>query len=201
MRIIVFVSCLTLTACAEGGSNGRDVGGSDVSSDASVDAPGVDADTNVCVDDSAPPTCEAATVIPVSVGGLEVINGVLPMLSVPDWHVFQIDPGFREEMMGAGQGTLTIELEADDPTMRMEVRNSCAESIPVACADDGSTGIDVTSFSFVDNQSEPGEVGGDGTDNFTTRNVPWPEEVAVRIYHIGGPVACNAYSLRVSRTE
>lgn len=189
-----------LVACAEGGTNRRDAGPSDTSSEDSpgTDIGGGDTNTNTCVDDSAPSACEAATAVPVTVGGLETVTGVLPMLSVSDWHVFQIEPGYVNNMRG--QGTLSIELQTDDPKVRMEVRNSCAESVPIPCRDNGAMGRDVLSYSFVDNQAMPGQAV-DQSDTFTTRDVPWPELIAVRVYYTGGPVSCDPYTLRVSRAQ
>lgn len=198
-----------LVACASGtnntGNTGRTDGGPrDVRT--SPDAPGTDAEVesdtggggtdagDTCTDDTFPDECNLAESVTIMTGDSLNIDGFLPTLSGADWFVFSFPPMSGPNMQG--MGTPTIMLDGDS-TMVIEVREGCESTIPVSCGEGSAR--EATSYSFVDDQSMPGEADGDGSDTFLTRDVPWPESLAVRVGRRGGPANCEPYTLTITR--
>lgn len=198
-----------LVACASGtnntGNTGRNDGGArDVR--ISPDTPGTDAqvesDTGgggtdagaTCTDDTFPDECNLAEAVTIMTGDMLNIEGFLPTLSGADWFVFSFPPMSGPNMQGMGAPTIMLD---GDSTMVIEVREGCESTVPVSCGEGSAR--EATSYSFVDDQSMPGEADGDGSDTFTTRDVEWPENLAVRVGRRGGPASCEPYTLTITR--
>ncbi len=169
-------------AVADGGPL-RDTGGR-----SDTGGPGDSGDI-MCVDDEVPDGCEDALDLgSVDVGAMTVNTGKLPMLSDEDWYTVAFPPLGSG---GAGGGSPTVAL-AGDSTMVFEVRATCGAS--VACGEGSPR--EITSYTFVDDQStgtDPGE------GDFSTRDIPWPETLLIRVSRRGGPVNCDDYTLTISR--
>ena len=154
---------------------------------------GTDAGTP-CVDDSYPDACNLAESVTMMTGDVLNIEGFLPTLSGADWFLIEFPPMSGPNMQGMGTPSIVLD---GDSTMVIEVRDGCDATLPVSCGEGSAR--EATSYSFVDDQSMPGEADGDGSDTFTTRDVPWPETLAVRVGRRGGPANCDAYTLTISR--
>lgn len=155
---------------------------------------GVDAGP-ACVDDEYPDECNLAIPVTVMTGDEPtVIDGFLPTLSGADWFSVAFPAMSGPNMQGMGAPTIMLD---GDSTMIIEVRDTCDATLPVACGEGSAR--EATSYSFVDDQSMPGEADGDGSDTYTTRDVPWPETLVVRVGRRGGPASCEPYTLTISR--
>jgi len=185
------------------GDGSRDSGSRDSGSRDSDPGDGGSRDTGVrdtgtvdtgpaCVDDAIPDDCDMAQELgSLDPGGSFSVDGKLPTLADEDWYAFDVPPGFSGDAGTpmAGAGMPTVELVAPDATMVMEVRMRCGAAL--ACGD--STARELLSWSFVDDQS----MEGDGA--YSTRDVPWPERVYVKVSRRGGTANCEGYMLNVSR--
>ena len=121
--------------------------------------------------------------------GKWLAEGKLPNLKkIADGGVFGADGGVFLASM-AGGGSSRVELVSPDAIMVMEVRMRCGAAL--ACGD--STARELLQWSFTDDQSMVGE------NAYTTRDVPWPERVYVKVSRRGGPAGCDDYFLRISR--
>ncbi|NOY93793.1 MAG: hypothetical protein GXP55_21640 [Deltaproteobacteria bacterium] len=223
-RVLSFALILALplacVACAKGGGGGgggrRDGSpGDGAAGDGALDA-GPDSgrrdtgvrDTGVrdtgpaCVDDAIPDDCEMASELgTLEVGGMFSATAKLPTLVDEDWYVVDVPSGFAADagvptdggvpasMQGAGMPR--IELVSGDATMVMEIRMRCGAAL--ACGE--STARELLEWSFVDDQ---GTTDG-GTAGYTSRDVPWPERVYIKVSRKGGPASCEDYTLNVTR--
>jgi len=133
--------------------------------------------------------------IPVVPG--DMIDGYLCPREDEDWYVvdipsgFAIDGGVPDGGTMQGGGMPRVELVSGDATMVMEIRMRCGAAL--ACGD--STARELLEWSFVDDQ---GSVDG-GTAGYTTRDVPWPERVYIKVSRKGGPASCEDYTLTITR--
>jgi len=202
-------------ACAKGGGGGgggrRDASrGDGAAGDGAVDA-GRDGsrdtgvrDTGVrdtgpaCIDDEIPDDCEMASELgTLDVGGMFSATAKLPTLVDEDWYVvdipsgFALDGGVPDGGTMQGGGMPRVELVSGDATMVMEIRMRCGAAL--ACGE--STARELLEWSFVDDQ---GGVDG-GTASYTTRDVPWPERVYIKVSRKGGPASCEDYTLNITR--
>lgn len=188
-----------LSACASGVSGTSDVG---PRGDTDVGAPdtggGADSsmpDTNVvdtappCIEDTHPSTCAEATDLGmINVGDAPTtLMGNLPTLRDEDWFHVQFPPESMPNMPGGGMPSIMVE---GDSTTIIDIRTSCTAG-PVICGE--GSNVDMTSYSFVDDQSMPGPM------QWSTRDIAWPAEVWVKVGRNGGPANCDDYSLTVMR--
>lgn len=205
---------LSALACATGGGSSgtrRDTGANDGSvrdtgsRDTGVRDSGAADTAPACVDDAIPDDCEMADELgTLDVGGAFSVDGKLPTLVDEDWYAFDVPPGYPAAADAgvdagvdggpppvpmAGSGTPHIELVSSDATMVMEVRTRCGAAL--SCGD--STARELLQWSFTDDQSL------EGAGAYSTRDVPWPERVYVKISRRGGPASCEDYLLRVTR--
>ena len=148
-----------------------------------------------CTDDTHPDECNLATPVVVMTGDEPtVIEGLLPTLSGADWFSIEFPPMSGPNMQGMGTPSILL---SGDSTMVIEVRDSCEATLPVTCGEGSAR--EAVSYSFLDDQSMPGEADGDGSDTYTTRDTPWPETLVVRVGRRGGPAGCEPYTLTISR--
>lgn len=148
------------------------------------------------MDDLVGDTCEEAMDLgTLDVGSMMVVTGKLPMLTDADWYQIAFPavnmPG---SMFGGGMPTLNLE---GDATMVFSLETECGTT--ASCGE--GTSRELTSYSFVDDQStgpDPVLPGGMRND-FSTRDVPWPGVLRIRVARRGGPVDCSDYTLTISR--
>jgi hypothetical protein len=117
------------------------------------------------------------------------LPGLLPEDGDVDWYRI----GFPEspEMGTPGIGVPRIEITVNEgDAFRFEVLDSCTTTL--ACLDD-VIATDLDRWSFVDDQA----MGGD--EQWSTRDVPWPESVLIRVYRPDRPADCRRYRLGISR--
>ncbi len=205
MRRLGIVLCVGALACAKGGdgpdagggrldAGRRDTGGRDAArQDAGRDA-GRDA-APACVDDEVGDTCaEAVDLGTVEVGGMVSTVGKLPMLTDSDWYSVRFPPA---DMPGApGGGTPSVVLEGDS-TMAFRVELDCGSM--AGCGEGAPR--DLTSYTFTDDPpigTDPVEPGEEPND-YSTRDVPWPTVLHIRVARRGGPVDCSDYTLTITR--
>ncbi len=199
-RVIgVFVCALWATAgCAQGSSGDGDGGtpprdtGTTTPRDTGTTTP-TDTGTPMptCDDDTHGDACESATDLGVMAEGdmMMVPPGVLPNTGDEDW--FRVDFPASTEMGTPGGGTPAIELVMNEGSaFRFEVRSTCSTTL--GCGD-GMSARDVDSWSFVDDQAMEGD------EQWSTRDVPWPESAVIRVYRPVGTGDCQQYQLRISR--
>jgi hypothetical protein len=151
-----------------------------------------------CSDDMHGNACESATDLgPVAEGEMMMPEpGVLPNNGDEDW--FRVDfplsmmsmgDGGVGGMPGGGMPSIDFAMNEGD-AFRFEVRGTCSTTL--GCGD-GMSARDVDSWSFTDDQSMEGD------EQWTTRDVPWPESAVIRVYRPVGTGNCQQYQLRVTR--
>ncbi len=196
-----------LAGCASG-TNGPGPGRTDSGrrdAGPGLDAPGQDVtvrrdaaggtDGSSCMDDTHPDECNLAAPMMVMTGDAPtVIMGFLPTLSGADWFAVNFPPMSGPNTEGMGSPSIVLE---GDSTMIIEVRDGCDATLPVVCGEGNAR--EATSYTFLDDQSMPGEADGDGSDTYTSRDTPWPETLVVRVGRRGGPASCAPYTLTISR--
>lgn len=102
----------------------------------------------------------------------------------------------RSERMAAYRGRGGwVAPENENDAFRFEVRATCGATL--ACGD-GAGARDLRSWSFVDDRS-PMEAEETGEMDYSTRDVPWPSPVYVRVYRAIGAGDCSRYQLRATR--
>ncbi len=190
-RFALLPLCLSLSACAQGVNGGADGGGRGDGSrgDTGRDAGGGSDTGEPCIEDSHPNMCALATNLgSFAVGAAEMtVVGNLPAVSDQDWFRVQFPPESMPMMPGGGMPSVSLD---GDSTMILDIRPSCGTG-SVSCGEGSS--MNMTSYSFVDDQSMPGET------MYSTRDVPWPAELWIRVARSGGPVSCADYTLTISR--
>lgn len=193
---------LLLVGCAQG-SDGSSTGRSDGGRGGSMDGGGTDSGggrdtgtTPTCTDEGHGVACES----PTDLGSLEpgdemtTMVGYLPTTGAEDWFTIGFPSLGMPNMAGGGTPSLELTMNEGE-AFRFEVRTTCSATF--ACGD-GSGARDIASWSYTDDQS-PMEAEESGEMDFSTRDVPWPETVYVRVYRAVGPADCSAYQLTVSR--
>lgn len=181
------------TGRGDGGIVPRRDGGSTLRDGAT---PGRDAPMGVCTDEGHGTTCDGATDLgSIDPGGMvESMAGVLPSAGAEDWFLVGFPSLGMPNMAGGGEPRIEFTLN-DGDVFRIEVRSTCSATL--ACGD-GRGARDLLSWSFVDDQSPAaGEMTGDA--DYSTRDVPWPSPVYVRVYRAIGAADCQQYQLRVTR--
>lgn len=144
-----------------------------------------------CDDDDYGDTCEAATDLGSFMEGetMSPTPGSITTAGGEDWYRMDFPP--NPEMNTPGGGTPTVEFSVNEgDAFRLEVLDTC--TTPLSCSE-GMTATDVTAWSFVDDQSL------EGLEQWTTRDVPWPASVLVRVYRPTGAPDCQRYRLSISR--
>ena len=182
-----------LSACASGvngnGDGGRRSDGSRVDT-GGRDSGGGGGDTGEpCTPDSHPSMCAMATDLgSFAPGAAEMtVIGNLPQLSDQDWFRVQFPPETMPMMPGGGMPSISVD---GDPTVILDILTSCGTGL-VSCGEGSATNM--TSYSFIDDQSMPGET------QYSTRDVPWPAELWIKVTRSGGPATCEDYTLTISR--
>ena len=192
-----------LLGCAQGSDaddgTGRGDGGIVPRRDGAISrdgAAGRDAPSASCTDEGHGSTCEGATDLgSVDPGGMvESMAGVLPSPAAEDWFLVGFPSLGMPNMAGGGEPRIEFTLN-DGDVFRIEVRSTCAATL--ACGD-GRGARDLLSWSFVDDRS-PMDAEMSGDSDFTTRDMPWPSPVYVRVYRAIGAADCQQYQLRVTR--
>lgn len=105
----------------------------------------------------------------------------------------EVPDGGTPTMAGTGQPRVRF-ARNDDDVYRVEVRTSCVAV--ASCGEGGTEGraTSLTEWSFADEPAMSLE----GPGQFSTRDVPWPTRLYVRIYPRVDP-GCAAYQLEISR--
>ena len=202
MRFLCLVASLCAFACAKG-SGGRPDGSPRTLDSGPIDATGFDTriDTRPpgndggtgCEDDGHPMSCDVATDLgTIDIGGMMMVSGTLPTLSDEDWFTVTFPPMNMPNSFGGGMPQVEL---SGDATMVFEVRTSCMASF--SCGE----GIprELTSFTFVDDQSMAVDPPGEVPNDYSTRDRPWPEILKIRVGRRGGPATCDTYTLTISR--
>lgn len=193
---------LLAAGCAQGsdgsGTGRSDDGGRGGGMDSGArDSGGRDAPvTPTCTDEGHGNACETPTDLGALDPGDEMTTmvGYLSTSGAEDWFLIGF-PALGMPNMSGG-GTPSIELVMNEgEAFRFEVRTTCSATF--ACGD-GRGARDIAEWTFTDDQS-PMEAEESGDMDFTTRDVPWPETVYVRVYRAVGAPDCSKYQLRVSR--
>jgi len=144
-----------------------------------------------CTDDDYADTCESATDLGSLLEG-ETISptpGSLPEAGDEDWY--RIDFPANPEVNTPGGGAPSVEIVVNEgDAFRFEVMDTCTTTL--GCGE-GMSVQDVDAWSFVDDQSMEGE------EQWTTRDLPWPESVIIRVYRPAGAADCQRYRLSISR--
>lgn len=188
-------------ACASGKGDdprGRRDGGPAVDAPGrDVGQPGTDSgppDTGPpCEDDEVADLCAMADEVgAVMPAGMNVIEGKLPRLSDVDWYHVTFPLAEMGALRGAGMPNIAL---AGDSTMVMEILSTC--TTPVSCGE--GVPSEITSWSFVDDQSEMMVTDTGGMGPYMTRDAPWPEDIYIRVSRRGGPADCSDYVLTITR--
>lgn len=157
-------------------------------------------------------TCQTATDLGSLATGdrIESPRGLIERRAGAQWAVVRFPPmappsppledgGVPD---GGGAGAISLEgggaprvrfLQNDGDAYRVEIRTACTA---VASCGDGAAAMatNITEWSFTDDPAMSEE--GDG--RFSSREVPWPETVYVRVYAAEDP-ACGRYQIEISR--
>jgi hypothetical protein len=124
----------------------------------------------------------------------ESMPGFLIGAGEEDWFLVGFPSIGAPNMAGGGEPRIELSMN-DGEVFRFEVRSTCSATI--ACGD-GRGARDLFSWSFTDDQSAmAAEMSGDM--DYSTRDVPWPSPVYVRVYRAVGAADCARYQVRVSR--
>lgn len=138
-------------------------------------------------------TCDVATDLgAIDVGGMMTVTGTLPTLSDEDWFTVDFPPLNMPNSFGGGMPQVEL---SGDATMVFEVRTSCMASF--SCGE--GVPRELTSFTFVDDQSFAVDPPAEPPNEYSTRERPWPEVLKIRVGRRGGPATCDSYTLTVSR--
>ena len=146
-----------------------------------------------CTEDGHPETCDVATDLgAIDIGGMMTVTGTLPTLSEEDWFTVEFPPLNMPNSFGGGMPSVEL---SGDATMVFEVRTSCMASF--SCGE--GVPRELTSFTFVDDQSVAVDPVGDVPNDYSTRDKPWPEVLKIRVGRRGGPATCDEYTLTITR--
>ncbi|MEM9190448.1 MAG: hypothetical protein AAGF12_14780 [Myxococcota bacterium] len=198
-RLVIVLACLSALAhagCAQGslgedaGAGGRpDSGRLDARVDARRDA--ITSVDGASCNDTNGTSCAAPTDLGMlAVDGMTSTGvGYLSVSGQEDWFRIAFPPLNMPNMAGGGTPAINFTRNEGD-VFRFEVRGSCSATLSCGM---GTGARDLLMWSFTDDASEPGE------GAFSTRDVPWPAEVFVRVYSVAGATQCAAYELTVTR--
>ncbi len=140
-----------------------------------------------CEDDGGAPTCGAALDLgPVQPGETLTLALALPDPAVSDWFQVQFPAGSRP---GAGEPSITLVGNPGD-AYRFDLHRDCAEG-PAECPEDGSLAESLTGWSQRDDQSDAA--------GYLLNDVPWPEEVWIRVDRSTSGMFCEDYILEITR--
>jgi hypothetical protein len=115
--------------------------------------------------------------------------GQVPTTQDSDWYEVTFTPT-GPATFGGGTPHVTFAVNTGD-TYVFDVVPDCTGGSSPAC-NEGGTAAGVTDWSFVDDQSTA------GATQWSTRNVPWPTPIYVRVYRSAGS-GCEDYQLSVTR--
>lgn len=220
-EVIVVAAMWALAACAQGGGD-PDAGGTGGSRDARV-PPARDGGGPIdpCDPRGYAATCQDATEVgALSVGDrFESDEALIPAVGGAQWLRVEFPPeppdppdagapmidgavpsdgGLTPPTTMAGGGAPAVRfLRNANDAYRIEIRTDC---VGVAMCGEGGgpsgpgTGSNITEWSFTDTV----EAGEEGAGALSTRDVPWPEVIHVRVYPIADP-ECGTYQLEIVR--
>jgi hypothetical protein len=162
------------------------------------DVDGMYANGCECQDDNNAQACGSAVNINVATAGMATVTGKVVPANVPaspdygDWFNLTFPPAAGS---APGGGTPTVSISPADGTFLFEIRASCtAGAPPLGCGPGGppsATGL--LTWDFTDNAATP------GPNAWTSRAVPWPSPVYIRVYRTTPGLSCAGYTLTITR--
>lgn len=202
-RLAAASTAALLVACAQGGGDSDGgTGGFDGRPPPRRDGSGPPPDP--CTERGFATTCPMATDIgPLMIGErYESEEGLIAEVGGQQWvrvsfpmETPAVVDGGTPTMVGGGAPAVRFLRNAGD-AYRIEIRNECVGV--ASCGDGTGTGgmaTNITEWSFTDTPT----AGDEGPGQFSTRDVPWPESIYVRIYPIMDPVDCGTYQIEIVR--
>jgi hypothetical protein len=202
-RALLALSLLA-TACAQGGGRGDAGPGGDPDDGSTRPRRDGGGSVEPCTPSGYPATCDEATDVgTLAVGDrIESDEGLIDRVGGAQWLrvSFPMESAATDGGVapGAGGGTPAIRfLENPGEAYRLEIRTDC--TAVATCGEGGGPatpgmGSNITEWSFTDTV-RPGD---EGPGALSTRDVPWPETVHVRVYAVA-PTECGAYRLEITR--
>ena len=140
-----------------------------------------------CEDDAGAPTCgDALDLGPLQPGDALTLALTLPDPAASDWFRVQFPAGLRP---GLGEPSIALTGNPGD-AYRFDLHRDCAEG-PAGCPEDGSLAESLTSWSQRDDQSDAA--------GYLLNDVPWPEEVWIRVDRSTPGLFCEDYTLEITR--
>ncbi len=205
-RWLFVALALAMAGCAQGNVGGDDGGGRRDGSPPRRDGGG----PTGCDPTGSAASCQEATDLGmVAVGGrVESMTGLVERAGAAQWvrvHFPMVSSGVGDAgaMPDGGAPTPTMEgggeprirfVRNDGDVYRIEVRTECTQV--ASCGEGGASGMatNITEWSIIDDPA----ISDEGAGRFSSREVPWPSTVYVRIYATADP-ACGRYQLEVLR--
>ena len=146
-----------------------------------------------CLDGGVGGDCTTGTDLGnVTVGGS--VQGPVSQVHLPtesQWYSVSFPPT-GPATAGGGKPHVSFVLNTAEVYALEIIAPDCAGS-PTSCEEDAGTASGITDWTFTDDQS----VAGAGA--WSTRNVPWPATVHVRVFRAGTAAGCDNYQLSVTR--
>jgi hypothetical protein len=204
-RWIVLAAALLAASCAQGGVGRLGDGGASDGGRGRRDGGG----SSSCDPEGSAASCQDATDLGVvAVGGrVESMVGLVDRAGAAQWVKVQfplvsavpdggvVPDGGTPTMEGGGEPRIRL-LRNDGDVYRVEIRSECTSV--ASCGEGGATGTgmatNLTEWSFTDDPALSEE----GAGRFSSRDVPWPATVYVRIYATADP-DCGRYQLEITR--
>lgn len=145
-----------------------------------------------CMTDVVSGDCAA----PQPLGSVGISGNVLgPVAQVPDdatSDYYSVSfPPTGPNTYGGGSPRITFALNTNN-AYKLEILPDCG-SPALACGIEGGAATDITDWSVVDSQSDPGD------NQWSSRDVAWPSPVIVRVYRAVAGSGCDDYQLVVTR--
>ncbi len=151
-----------------------------------------------CTDEGHSSLCATPTDLGTLMPGEEVLSdpGVLPARDDEDWFGVHFPAVNMPNMFGGGEPRVELAMN-DADQFKIEIRSTCSATI--ACGSGVGGSRDIDEWSFVDDQVLDGGAPADAAVLYSTRDVPWPADVFIRVYRTTGAATCGHYQVRVSR--
>jgi hypothetical protein len=192
VRFLALAWTALACACAQGAGDPPGGGGRDGGNVGRLDGSGRrDGSGLTCMDEGNGESCAMATALGTIMPGGSAMSmrSVLNAAGDEDWFSVQFPPTNMPNMAGGGSAMIDF-AQNDMNAFRFEVRGTCVAAL--GCTG-GMAARDLLMWSFTDDQSMPGE------GAYLTRMIPWPADLRIRVYRMGGAPDCSSYQLRVSR--